>query len=273
MLLSKDTPLEIEKVQLELFRKASPGKRFALMSSFSSTLRRASQKQYEQRFSDPVQAKLEWVRLHYGDNFAKGLQGKLKTSRSHVNETEQALRDLIVRFEKVGISYRIVGSVASSIQGVTRATLDVDMVANINPSQITTLVEGLGKVYYLDTDMVQEAVQRRSSFNLIHLETMIKIDVFILGQRTYDSVSFERERLESLGEEGLTLSFKTPEDIILGKLEWFLQTEKTSERQWRDILGLIKVQGSLLDMKYMRQWAKELTIESLLEQAFVEAKD
>jgi hypothetical protein len=268
MALFTDTSPDVEALQLELFKKASSAKRFAMMSSFSSTLRKAFLRQLEQRLN-PVEARLEWVRLHYGERLAKSLEGKLSVSRSRVNETEEALQQLVSVFKQLDIPYRIVGSVASSAQGMMRATLGIDMVALLEKRHVARLTSHLNKNYHIDETLVLEAITRGSSFNLIHLDTMIKIDIFILGKRPYDKVSFDRERLETL--DGLTLSFKTPEDVILGKLEWFIGIDKTSERQWRDVLGLLKVQGSLLDFNYMRQWAKELTVDELLEQAFIEA--
>jgi hypothetical protein len=267
MALFTDTSPDVEALQLELVKKASPARRFALMSSFSSTLRRASLKNLEQHFQ-PQQARLEWIYLHYGEQVAK-FQGTLNASRSTVNETREALETLVTVFKDLDIAYRIVGSVASSTQGMMRATLDVDMVAALNVEHISQLGVQLKSQYHVDEELMREALTRGSSFNLIHLETMIKIDVFLLGERLYDRVSFTRKRLETI--EDLVLSFKTPEDIILGKLEWFTQTDKTSERQWKDVIGLLKVQGSLLDFEYLRQWAKELAVDELLEQAFTEA--
>jgi hypothetical protein len=187
-----------------------------------------------------------------------------------VTETRQALEPLINALQSLDISYRVVGSVASSVQGLVRATLDVDMVANLQAQHIPTLTAQLKDSYYLDPEMMTEAVQRGSSFNLIHLETMIKIDVFILGKRDYDRISFERERLETLDD--LQLSFKTPEDIILGKLEWFEKTDRTSDRQWRDIVGLMKTRDDL-DSGYLRQWASDLGVLGLLEKASRESHE
>jgi hypothetical protein len=269
MQLATDTPLELEAVQLELVKQASPARRFELMSSFSSTLRKASLKNLERRFSEPGQAKLEWVRLHYGEKWAHHLQGKLGISRSTVNETKEALQPLIAVFRGLSIPYRVVGSVASSAQGMMRATLDIDMVAALDERHLAQLSDQLKSQYHIDKELAGEAVKRGSSFNIIHIETMIKVDIFILGKRPYDLISFARERLEVLDD--LVLSFKTPEDVVLGKLEWFVQSDKTSERQWGDILGLLKVQGSSLDFEYVRRWAKELGVDELLGQALTAA--
>jgi hypothetical protein len=277
MALFTDTSTDAEALQLELFRKASLAKRFALMSSYSSTLRRASLRQLEQRFSDSRKARLEWMRLHYDETVINNIKDKIQVSRSTVNETEGALQLLVEAFTQLAIPYRIVGSVASSAQGMVQATLGVDVVATLGVDVVATLesrhipqlASRLKPHYHLDEDLALEAIKRGSSFNLIHIDTMIKIDIFILGKRPYDKISFERERLEMLDD--LTLSFKTPEDVILGKLEWFVQTDKTSERQWRDVIGLLKVQGGLLDFAYMRQWAQELGVDDLLGRAFTEA--
>ncbi len=186
-----------------------------------------------------------------------------------MTETNQALNFLTEVLQDLNIPYRIVGSVASSVQGLVRATLDIDMVIDLETKHIPTLASRLQKDYYLDADMMTEALQQGSSFNLIHLETMIKIDVFILGKRNYDNVSFSRERLETLDD--LQLSFKTPEDIILGKLEWFEQTDRTSDRQWRDVVGLLKMRADL-DKIYLQKWANELGVLGLLEQAIKESE-
>jgi hypothetical protein len=187
-----------------------------------------------------------------------------------VTETRQALEPLVNTLQTLNVSYRVVGSVASSVQGLVRATLDIDIVADVQAKHISTLTAQLKNSYYLDPEMMTEAVQRGSSFNLIHLETIIKIDVFILGKRDYDRSSFARERLETLDD--LQLSFKTPEDIILGKLEWFEKTDRTSDRQWRDVVGLMKTRNDL-DLAYLQQWASELGILELLEKAIKESNE
>jgi len=187
------------------------------------------------------------------------------------DELRSALEPLITAFKALGIPYRIVGSVASSSQGMLRATLDVDMVVQLEKIHIPRLTARLGSDYYADPDGMGEALARGSSFNLIHLETMIKLDLFPLGQREYDQVSFARVQTLDLGAE-FRANFKTPEDVVLGKLEWFEAAERTSERQWRDVVGLLKVQGERLNLEYMRRWARDLNLTELLEQAISEAR-
>lgn len=184
-----------------------------------------------------------------------------------------ALDPVVKVFEKIGISYYLGGSVASSAYGIARATLDVDLVADLSAQHVNPLTEMLKSDYYIDKEMILDAIKRRSSFNLIHLETMLKVDIFIIKDRPYDGVAFQRKRKDTLDEEqgAAEFYFASPEDIILNKLEWFQMGGKVSERQWHDVLGIMKVQSELMDKEYLRHWAKKLGISDLLEQAFRDA--
>ncbi|MBW2222340.1 MAG: hypothetical protein JRC57_04350 [Deltaproteobacteria bacterium] len=184
-----------------------------------------------------------------------------------------ALDPVVKVFEKIGISYYLGGSVASSAYGIARATLDVDLVADLSAQHVNPLTEMLKADYYIDKEMILDAIKRRSSFNIIHLETMLKVDIFIIKDRPYDGVAFQRKRKDTLDEEqgAAEFYFASPEDIILNKLEWFQMGGKVSERQWHDVLGIMKVQSELMDKEYLRHWAKKLGISDLLEQAFRDA--
>ena len=184
-----------------------------------------------------------------------------------------ALDPVVKAFEKIGVSYYLGGSVASSAYGIARATLDVDLVADLSAQHVNSLTEMLKSDYYIDKEMILDAIKRRSVFNLIHLETMLKVDIFIIKDRPYDGVAFQRKRKDTLDEEqgAAEFYFASPEDIILNKLEWFQMGGKVSERQWHDVLGIMKVQRELIDKEYLRLWAAELGISVLLEQAFRDA--
>lgn len=185
----------------------------------------------------------------------------------------QALAPVVQAFQKLGISYHIGGSVASSAYGIARATLDVDLVADLSEHRIEPLVQCLQELYYIDEDRVRDAVRRRSSFNIIHLASMIKVDVFVLKSRPYDRIAFSRARIEHIDEAKPDQGYRiaSPEDVILSKLDWFRQGEGVSERQWNDILGVLKVQRDSLDMQYLWQWAAELELSDLLQRAMLDA--
>lgn len=183
-----------------------------------------------------------------------------------------ALHPVIDAFTKLSIQYYIRGSIASSIYGMARATLDIDIIADIKSKHIKYLNESLKDKYYIDSDMISQAIRLNSSFNIIHLETMIKIDIFIAKDDTYSHIAIERRTKDTIEEcENVTeFYFASPEDIILNKLEWYLTGGKVSERQWLDVVGVIKIQTDLLDRDYLKKWSQILGINALLKQAFTE---
>ena len=185
----------------------------------------------------------------------------------------KAVEPVIKLFEKIGIQYFIGGSVASSILGLSRTTMDVDIVSTITLNKVDGLYEGLKNKYYIDKEMIFDAIKNRSSFNIIHTESMFKIDVFILKDRDYDKESFFRKRMDSFNEGNYSLNIfiLSSEDIILNKLEWYRNGGETSERQWNDIKGVIKVQGINLDLDYLRKWSKELKVDDLFEKILIDS--
>ena len=182
-----------------------------------------------------------------------------------------AITPIVEALEELGVSYHIGGSVASSVYGIFRATIDADLVANLHLEQVRPLVKRLQADYYIDEDMIRDAIKRRSSFNVIHLDTMLKVDVFIPKTRLFDQEELRRVRQEVLSEGTRPFNIASPEGTILNKLEWYRMGGEVSDRQWNDILGVLKVQGTNLDMAYLRHWAADLKVADLLERAFVDA--
>ena len=189
-------------------------------------------------------------------------------------EINQAIKLFIKTLEQLNVPYYIGGSIASSVYGIARATMDVDLVSELKQEHVKFLVTALSKDYFIDENMILDAIKNISSFNLIHLETMIKIDVFISAERKFDKISLERRKKDKISEESdsIQVFLRSAEDTILSKLEWYKSGGSVSERQWKDILGIIKVQGELLDEIYLRKWAEELGVKDLLEKALEEGK-
>jgi len=175
--------------------------------------------------------------------------------------------------ERIGIPYAVGGSLASSLHGVMRSTLDVDIVADMKLEHIPALVGALAQEFYADAEMMQDAIAHRSSFNLIHYETAFKVDIFIRKLRAFDQMQLARRQTTVItaDPEG-RVYVVSPEDIILSKLEWFRLGGEASERQWRDILGVLKTQAGALELNYLHQWAGELQVNDLLERALREAE-
>jgi hypothetical protein len=173
--------------------------------------------------------------------------------------------------EALRVPYAVGGSLASAVHGVMRATMDADLVADLPIEQVEPLAEALGDAFYADVDMMRSAVLRHTSFNLIHLETMFKVDVFVAKPRAFDRSQLARRQLQVLSEEPERHAYvSSAEDVVLAKLEWYRLGGETSERQWRDVLGVLKVQSGRLDREYMQRMATELGVADLLQGALEE---
>jgi len=182
-----------------------------------------------------------------------------------------AITPIVEALEQLGVAYHIGGSVASSVYGIMRATIDADIIADLRLEQTRPLVTQLQAIYYIDEGMIRDAIRRRTEFNVIHFDTMLKVDVFLPKSRLFDLEQHRRVQLEVLAEGTRPFYMASPEDTTLNKLEWFRMGGEVSDRQWNDILGVLKVQGTNLDMAYLQRWASSLGVADLLERALVDA--
>ena len=174
-------------------------------------------------------------------------------------------------FENLDISYLVGGSIASSIYGEPRATQDIDMVAELKSHHIQALIASTKDAFYIEEEDVIHAVSQHSSFNVIHLETMIKVDIFVLGSEAIDREEMRRRRPQTIADTQLVVA--TPEDIVLQKLIWYQKGGEVSDRQWRDVAGILKVQGDRLDWEYLKRWAESLNLSELLQRAKEESEE
>lgn len=188
-------------------------------------------------------------------------------------ETTRIVLLVAQTLERIGIPYAVAGSLASSLHGVMRSTLDVDIVADMKPEHIPALVAALSHEFYADDEMMKDAIEHRRSFNLIHYETAFKVDFFIRKLRAFDQMQLQRRRPTVIAAEPVqSVYVVSPEDIILSKLEWYRLGGEGPERQWRDILGVLKTRAGELDLAYLRRWAGELEVGDLLERALREVE-
>ncbi len=173
--------------------------------------------------------------------------------------------------ETLGLPYSIGGSVASSFSGEPRATLDIDMLVSLDESHVDGLYAALQDEFYVDRDALTRAARERSSTNLIHLGTSVKVDLFVAGGSILDDDLLRRRVLVPIGgEAGVRLYVHTPEDILLQKLRWYRLGGDVSDRQWRDILSIVRVQGLRLDRDYLTAGAARLGVQELLTRALQE---
>ena len=177
--------------------------------------------------------------------------------------------------ESIGVAYVIGGSVASSLYGEPRSTNDVDLVADLDAMKVDSLIGSLGPGYYVSNDAAGAAARRKTggSFNIIDTRSAVKVDVFVAGSDAFDRERLRRRQAIDLSPSGPRLFVDTPENVVLRKLEWFRRGGEVSERQWRDVIGVLRAQNGRLDSEYLENWASRLHVTPLLHQAAAEAKD
>lgn len=169
--------------------------------------------------------------------------------------------------ERLKITYAIGGSLASSSHGLPRATNDADLLADIRPENVKDFVEALKEEFYVAEESITSAISRRSSFNIIDYATGFKIDIFIPKDREFDRQQLANRVLVVVPTLKDKAYFASPEDTVLAKLEWYKAGNEISDRQWLDILGVIKLQAGKLNIEYMREMANSLGVLDLLERA------
>jgi hypothetical protein len=172
-------------------------------------------------------------------------------------------------FDDLAIRYVVGGSFASSLHGVPRTTHDVDLVAEIGLAHVEALTTALANEFSIDAGMIRDAIRRRASFHVVHLETMFKADIFVAGDDSWSCEEMARARTEELDAPGgkVAVRFASAEDTLLHKLLGYRLGNEVSDRQWGDIIGVLTVQADALDHEYLDRWARRPNVADLLSRA------
>jgi hypothetical protein len=187
------------------------------------------------------------------------------------HDVMEALTPLVEAFDRLDIAYYIGGSVSSSLHGMARQSQDVDVIADIRPDQVRALVQALQSDYHVDEQAWQTAIKHGQLYNVIHMNTMLKVDLIPLKRRAFTREEARRAQPHLLEAGTRPVRIASAEDAVLTKLEWFEMGGRSSGRQWKDILGIMRRQGAALDLAYLRHWADTLRVRDLLERALVDA--
>lgn len=176
--------------------------------------------------------------------------------------------DVIEILDRIEIDYVLGGSLASSTFGEPRATNDVDIALALTATHLGQLIDEFrSKGYYVAERSAAEAVSQRSSFNVIH-PSGLKVDLFVTGDGVLDKLQIgRRARVELPTDPPRGIWVTSPGDQILRKLDWYRLGQDVSDRQWRDILGLITAQHATLDLVELRRNARQANLVELLERA------
>jgi hypothetical protein len=184
-----------------------------------------------------------------------------------------AVTPVVDALDRLGVPYEIAGSLASSYHGVPRSTLDADLVVALPMDKVGALAAALAGAYYADEDMIRDAVRRQASCNLVHLDTGIKVDLYLLKPRVYDSEAFARRAPGRLDDApgAREFVFEGVEDVVLHKLEWYRLGGHVADRQWTDVVNVLRAKAGALDLAYLRRWAREIGVLDLFERALADA--
>src|ERR1041385_2529618 len=173
--------------------------------------------------------------------------------------------------ENIGIRYVLVGSFASSIHGIYRATADIDVLTVLNIEQIHPLFESLKNTFYVDEHTMRNAVARGGSFNAIHFESVFKVDVFVSKGDEFALSQLDRRELRKISpDHSETVYVATVEDTVLAKLRWYRAGQETSNTQWKDVIGMLATTRNSLDLPYLHAWSDKLGLTDLLQKALLE---
>lgn len=180
---------------------------------------------------------------------------------------------LIRILQAMGVPCYIGGSLASSMHGNPRSTIDADLVVNLRENQVESLCNAIEALYHADLEVIREAVSKRDSFNILHRETLMKIDVFVMRGYRYERQVFDhvKELPPDLEQPEETLPFCSVEDIILNKLIWYDMGGRVSDKQWSDLKTVMKIHANTLNRQYLQEWAEYLDVKILLGDALAEA--
>ena len=175
-------------------------------------------------------------------------------------------------FDELGVAYALGGSMASSLLGEPRSTVDVDMAVRLDPASGSELLDRVRAAFYVPEDSARTAILTHSSFNLVDTASSLKVDLFVLGDGLLDRMQLERRVLIPVPGAPSGIWVTSAEDLVLRKLDWFRRGGSVSDRQWRDVVGILRVHGDALDRVYLEASARQLDLDDELADALHQAE-
>jgi hypothetical protein len=268
--LARDTAPAAEQRQILFFQQRQPRERLAItfdLIAFAVAMSRAAIRKAHPELDALEQARL-FATLQYGPAYATRV--RQAPTIEGVMSIPLALLPVTRILSQLGIAYYVGGSIASTAYSLPRATYDIDLAADIQPHHVVPFAAALEAEYYIDRSAILDAIahrDREAAFNITHHATGINIDIFVTADRPFDRSRYQRAQDHTLPGTTELVKLASPEDVILNKLLWFRQDGIESEKQWRDVASIIRVQDTALDLHYLQTWAATLDLGELLDAA------
>lgn len=193
--------------------------------------------------------------------------------RTLFDDQKRVLKDCVNRLDLLGIPYMLSGSMAMLPYAMMRMTRDIDIVVELKSSDAQNIIDTFGKDYYVPEGRVREAIANKRMFNMVHTETVVKVDCVIRKEDVFQKKAFSRR--QKVEFSGLGIWVISKEDLIIAKLNWAKETK--SEMQIRDVCSIIR---NGYDAEYVQQWIDRLGLTEimndckvLLEKNYVDGYD
>jgi hypothetical protein len=264
-----DTSIEADLLDFYLLRQRTEQERLQMAASLMRSARKLSYHCLRQRFPHlapaPFARKIAeaWLQEDCPPHYIP--QGSEMT---WIQDSIQLATQLHQIFITLGIPYYITGGVAAITYGEPRTTRDLDIVLAIAREDLSILATALENAEFYVPGVEDAIAGRMKTLQVTHMETISRADLVIAALDEYEQTKFDRRRLCAF-PDGTDLYVASPEDLILNKLRWGQRSQ--SQKQWRDVLGVLKTQQEALDFVYLEQWAIQLELLDLIHQAIREA--
>jgi hypothetical protein len=266
---AEDTSLEADLLDFYLLRQRTPTERLSMAALLMQSARKLSLHCLSRQFADLAPAAFArklaetWLQEDCPPHYMP-----TGSAMTWIQDSTELAAQLHSVFTAVAVPYYVTGGVAAITYGEPRTTRDLDVVIAVPRDALTPLVTALEAAGFYVPGVEDAATGRMRTLQVTQIATISRADLVLADDNDYEQLKFQRRRLIPW-PNGTEVYLVSPEDLVVNKLRWGQPSQ--SEKQWRDVLGVLKTQQEHLDYEYMHHWAAAFDLANALEQATLEA--
>src|SRR6266566_3347776 len=279
---SVDTHPDAERIMIELIRSSPMSRRFRLVQSLTQSAFWATVHAWQERNREANEqaAAVHVLSYSYGSGLAKGVQAALERRECwHLQPIDllAVMHPARRALEDLHLPYYLGGSIASSLHGMQQLAQDIDLVVDLDEQALPSLFAVLREHYLFNEGEAREAVREHRPFPLIHLDSLMKVDVVFPKRDAFAPSMRQLIRGHTLDERYPPIQLASATEMLLFKVQRYQQDEQArtdgmqDDTEWNDILGMLKVQGPDLDLPLLEEWAGDLAMTDTWQRALVDA--